>query len=218
MCLCLAVPGMAQFISIDSAISQDPFVHVRFDAPMRHNLSTIHLVENGRRITGYIPPDTTTRDRQSYFLTKTPGTYTYQFYYQKASSTPCTQCYEHTNGLRVQVGPTPCTKATFLAAGQTGIKNITFTWGICPSCSSYTVTYRRINSNNPAIKPLPDQNVLASGDRFTNLAPTAAENLAQIMTRSSSTSFDGWWYQVDLRCNGSPSTDNRQTAMVFVAP
>jgi hypothetical protein len=207
----------AQFITIDSAISRDPFVRLRFDMNPSHGLSKIYLLENGVTIDRYLTPDTSTRDRQSWVYQKAPGTYTYQVMYQKWGA-GCGQCFTSTPGLRIQVGPNPCQLPTFLEAGQTGPKMITMTWGLCPACTSYTVTYRRINSTNSAVVPPPDQNVLASADRFSNLVPTTVENQTQIINRSSGTSFDGWWYQVDLRCNGVPGPLNKLTKMVFVAP
>jgi hypothetical protein len=203
----MASIAMGQTVAMDSSFSRDSSVTVRMFLPAGHKLSLIDLLQNNQRMVGLIARDTSRADTFSFVIPKrAPGTYTYQISSRRWTKDPCNMPRQKSNAVNVQVGAARCCRVPFTELTTPGPKQITVTWALCSSCSTYAVVYKQLGSNNPLIKPGFNEDVKGTGTRLPNYKPTITEAVAGTITRTYPTSLSGYWYQVDLVCNGSGCT------------
>lgn len=202
--LFVACSALAQTLTVDSIVSRDSTVTVRLALPVNHKLSLIDLLQNGQRLAGLITRDTSRADTFQMVIPKTPpGIYSYQISTRRWTNDPCNTARQRTNAITVQVGSARCCRVPFTTLTNPATKTISVTWALCASCTSYTVIYKQLGSSNPLVKPPFNQNVKGTGTRLSNYRPTIQEAVAGTITRTYPTSYSGFWYQVDLVCNGS---------------
>lgn len=200
----MAKSALAQSLAVDSLVSRDSTTRLRLTLPVNHKFALFDLFENGRRLAGSLTRDTTTADSVEMMVNQTPpGIYSYQVTARRWSKNPCNPILKNSNAITVQVGPNRCCRVPFTNLTNPATKSISVTWALCASCTSYTVVYKQLASTNPLVKPAFNQNVKGTGTRLSNYRPTIQEAAAGTITRRYPTSFSGFWYQVDLVCNGS---------------
>ena len=200
----MASSALAQSITVDSLVSRDSSVTVRLFLPVNHKLSLLDLFQNGQRLAGLLARDTSAADTLQMVIPKrAPGHYAYQISARRWTKDPCNATRQKSNSITVQVGSARCCKVPYTELANPSNKKVTVTWGLCASCTSYTVVYKQLGSSNALVRPPFNQNVKGTGTRLANYKPTIQEVAAGTITRTYPTSYAGFWYQVDLVCNGS---------------
>lgn len=216
--LYMASSALAQSIAVDSLVSRDSSVTVRLFLPVNHKLSLLDLYQNGQRLAGLLARDTSSIDTLRMVIPKrAPGIYAYQMSTRRWTMDPCNTSRQKTNSITVQVGSARCCRVPFTELANPATKTISVTWALCASCTSYTVIYKQLGSSNALVKPPFNQNVKGTGTRLANYKPTIQEAVAGTITRTYPTSYSGFWYQVDLVCNGSgcPASSTTFSNLIF---
>lgn len=200
----MARSALAQSITVDSLVSRDSSVTVRLLLPANHKLSLLDLFQNGQRLAGLLARDTSSADTLQMVIPKrAPGHYAYQISARRWTKNPCNATRQNSNAITVQVGSARCCRVPYTELANPTTKSIRVTWALCASCTSYTVIYKQLGSSNPLVRPAFNQDVRGTGTRLPNYKPTLQDAAAGTITRTYPTSYAGFWYQVDLVCNGS---------------